>query len=277
MDQKGQADIALGFFGALIFLIGGMLSFVMAIFPIIVWIAVFVIIIGIIFVMYFSVKKKFEKIDLFTPRQVTYMATIESSLALKNPLMYDMWISGDGRTPQIKLGNVVGFNSEPSKIKSLRNIKHTKDGEVDEENSETQKDYGERLTKSGLDIIYTLVFADTKGFIKKILPQLKPVRVFRRDILDGNLLGSIILRCSGIRKRGFYYYPTTYGNYDQLYLEHLSYENMEASYEKAQDKWGEFADSNIKQKQWFLMDVEKSKTTIDMPFGAGKKKEKEGS
>ncbi len=117
-----MVDVVGGFFGAIIGIFLWVFKFLMGVFPLLVLAGVALAFIGIILLMYFSIKKKFEKIDLFTPRQVTYISTIESSLALKNPLMKDLWISGDGRTPQIKLGDVIGFNAEPSKIKTLNPI-----------------------------------------------------------------------------------------------------------------------------------------------------------
>ncbi len=241
-----MVDILGGALGGVMGLFGYVFYIIWSMFPYVVM-GLFVLIFVLLAIyFYFYMKHHYETIDIFTPRQATYVANVEASFLLKDKKMKDIWIAGDGKTPQIKLGNIVGFNIEPSKIKTISS---------------------DEAIKYGLDRIVTIIFRDTKSFWKKIWPTLVPIRFFIRELVDGNFIGTLMLNCSGLKKKGLYYYPTVYGNFDPLYIENLRYEVIEASFEKAQDKWGQFADLNTKQKEWHIMDVDKAKTTIDIQSG----------
>jgi len=214
---------------------------------ILVFVVIFVLIAVIVYLIYLYLKKK--EVNYYFPRKDFYDSEFYALSLYSNPFVKDLYLVSN-EMPSVRLGKILNVkieanDVEPNKIIDLKQI--------------------------GADTIISFLVAFDSKLFRKLFPEKKVIKVFRRQIVNDSLIGDIGVKGTGIKPIGFFLtIQEPNSNIDKLMLNYLSYNAVVHSFEKAQDKWGQFATANVGQKEPFIAVKEREKINIELPF---KKKE----
>lgn len=217
------------------------------------YIVIIVLVVVIVYLIWLYLKKQQEV--LFFPRKDFYEAELFALKLTPMPLLKDLHLTGGGEMTPVRLGKIVSAKIEendnvagnPLAVQELKDI--------------------------GADSVVSFLVKFDAGLMGKISPKIKIVKVFRRLIENDILLGDILIKGTGLKPLGFYLTVHEKGsNSDKLMLKYLGYNAMLTAYEKAQDKWGQFALSNVGQKEAYIAAKERDKMEVKLPFFGNKDK-----
>jgi len=226
--------------------LGGIINGILNFLVIIVFIVLIVII---VYLVYLYLRKK--EFQFYYPRQDFYDGEKYSLEILPLPFLKDLIMVSE-KMPEIRIGRIISAKIEANDF-SIQNA-------ID-------------LTKIEADTIITFLVQIDNSLFRKIKPEKKIFKILRRQIQNDFLAGDIIVKGTGIKVIGhFLTIIDKDSNTEKLLLPYLEHQALIMSFEKAQDKWGQFALANIGQREAYLMGKEREKINIDLPFL--KKKEK---